>query len=88
MLGNSLHYYAEWHSLFMIAKGVVIPQPYPGLHHAVQIARECAVALVHLPQVDPGCIPEGNWISIDGRKGTVSVLEHRKMEPDPRIADD
>jgi pyruvate,water dikinase len=63
----------DWLSLFMVVKGVVTVQGVQ-LHHAAQIARECGVPYVNLPQDGWESIADGVTITIDGVQGTVEVL--------------
>jgi len=74
-LGKSISYYAAWHSLFTIVRGVVIVQPFSGLQHLVQVARECGIATVQLLDADPDSIPQGSRIAVDGKTGVVTILE-------------
>ncbi|MBN1979483.1 MAG: hypothetical protein JW918_18960 [Anaerolineae bacterium] len=68
------NYETDWLSLLMIARGLVTVQG-AQLQHAVQIARECGVPYVNLPEVEWNSIPDGARIAIDGYAGTVTVLE-------------
>jgi phosphohistidine swiveling domain-containing protein len=63
----------DWLSLLMIARGLVTVQG-TQLHHAVQIARECDVPYVNLPDVEWDGIPDGVRVSLDGEAGTVTIL--------------
>ncbi len=65
-------YYADWHSVLTIIKGVVSPgRP---SHHLAQVARECGVPLIGHVTGDLTKIPDGATIQIDGATGTVFVL--------------
>jgi len=63
----------DWLSLFMVVKGLVTLRG-AQLHHAVQIARECGVVYVNLPDDDLASIPDGAEVSLDGVTGTVAIL--------------
>jgi pyruvate,water dikinase len=64
----------DWLSLLMVARGLVTVQG-SGLHHAVQIARECAVPFINLPGAELASIPDGARVTLDGEAGTVTVNE-------------
>lgn len=64
----------DWLSLLMVARGLVTVQG-AQLHHATQIARECGVPFVNLPEGDLDSIPDHAQIAIDGAAGTVTFLE-------------
>ncbi len=64
----------DWLSLLMVARGLVTVHG-AGLHHAAQIARECALPFVDLPQGDATSIPDGARIMLDGEHGTVTILD-------------
>ncbi|MFA6109993.1 MAG: PEP/pyruvate-binding domain-containing protein [Candidatus Latescibacterota bacterium] len=76
--GSSLSYYADWVSLFLVVKGLVIVGEHSGMHHAIQVARECGVAFVHLPETELSTLQDGARIAIDGAAGTVTLLEGRE----------
>lgn len=63
----------DWLSLFMVVQGVVTVQGVQ-LHHAAQIARECGVPYVDLPQELWESIPDGARLVVDGTAGIVIVL--------------
>lgn len=63
----------DWLSLLMVVKGVVTVQGVQ-LHHAAQIARECGVPYVNLPEDGWESIPDGVPIILDGVQGTVEIL--------------
>jgi phosphoenolpyruvate-protein kinase (PTS system EI component) len=44
------------------------------LHHAAQIARECGVPYVDLPQELWESVPDGARLVVDGKEGIVMVL--------------
>jgi len=73
--GSSIGYYADWVSLFLVVSGLVIVGRHGGMHHAIQIARECGVAFVHLPEVELSRLRDGTRIALDGAAGTVTLLE-------------
>ena len=73
--GSSIGYYADWVSLFLVVSGLVIVGRHGGMHHAIQIARECGVAFVHLPEVEMSRLRDGTRIALDGAAGTVTQLE-------------
>jgi phosphohistidine swiveling domain-containing protein len=64
----------DWLSLLMVAGGLVTVQG-AQLHHATQIAHECGVPFVNLPEDNLGSIPDHAQIAIDGVAGTVTLLE-------------
>jgi pyruvate,water dikinase len=68
------NYDTDWLSLLMIVRGLVTVQG-AQLHHAVQIARECGVPYVNLPEVEWDSIPDGARIALDGNAGTVTILD-------------
>jgi pyruvate,water dikinase len=68
------NYDTDWLSLLMIARGLVTVQG-AQLHHAVQIARECGVPYVNLPEVEWDSIPDGARVALDGNAGTVTILD-------------
>ena len=61
----------------MIA-GLVIVGDHGGMHHAIQIARECGVAFIHLPEAEISERVDGKHVSIVGKPGTVTLLEEDK----------
>jgi phosphohistidine swiveling domain-containing protein len=63
----------DWYSLFMVARGLVTVQG-AQLHHATQIARECGVPFINLPDFNLDDMPDGIKIEIDGRMGTLIIL--------------
>ena len=64
--------FADWHSLLMIAKGVVSAgKPY---HHLVQVANECDIPLIGSVEEDLAGIPDRAQIRIDSTQGEISVL--------------
>jgi phosphohistidine swiveling domain-containing protein len=64
--------FADWHSLLMIAKGVVSAgTPY---QHLVQVANECDIPLIASVEEDLAGIPDGARIRIDSAKGEIAVL--------------
>lgn len=71
--GSRLGYYADWVSLFLVVTGLVIVGRHGGMHHATQIARECGVAFVHLPQAGLLALPDGTPIDLNGAAGTVTI---------------
>ena len=65
--------FADWHSLLMIAKGVVSAgKPYA---HLVQVANECGIPLIGSVEEDLAEIPDRARIHIDSNKGEIRVLE-------------
>jgi len=44
------------------------------MHHAIQVARECGVAFIHLPAAELTAL-DGMRVAIDGKAGTVTLLE-------------
>jgi len=73
-------WWTDWLSLFTVVRGLVTVQG-AQLHHAVQIARECGVVLVNLPDDDLAAVPDNAEISLDGVMGTVSVLGQKSASP-------
>jgi phosphohistidine swiveling domain-containing protein len=69
----------DWLSLLMMARGLVTTQG-TGLHHAVQIARECGVPFVNLPDSDLQSIPDGARLALDGAAGTVTLLDEASAD--------
>ena len=63
----------DWYSLFMLARGLVTVQG-AQLHHATQIARECGVPFINLPEETFENVPDGQWIEIDGQAGTLKLM--------------
>jgi phosphoenolpyruvate-protein kinase (PTS system EI component) len=66
---------ADWTSLFLVVTGLVIVGKHGGMHHAIQIARECGVAFVHLPEAQLSRLQDGARIALDGATETVTLLE-------------
>jgi phosphohistidine swiveling domain-containing protein len=64
----------DWLSLLMVASGLVTVRG-SALHHAAQIARECGVPFVDLPEGDLGSIPDSALVILDGEAGTLTLLE-------------
>ena len=73
--GSSISYYADWTSLFLVVAGLVIVGTHRGMHHAIQIARECGVAFIHLPAAELTALEDGKRVAIDGTAGMVTLLE-------------
>jgi phosphohistidine swiveling domain-containing protein len=65
-------FYADWHSLLMLVKGIVTP----GIpsHHLTQVARECGIPIVGKCKGDLSTIPDCSKIRIDGRTGRVALI--------------
>ncbi len=66
----------DWLSLFMVIKGLVTVRGVQ-LQHATQIARECGIPFINLPEDAWDSIPDNVKLSIDGNTGTVIVLEQK-----------
>jgi hypothetical protein len=64
----------DWLSILMSVRGIVSVERPTRLHHVVQLARECGVALVHLKANRLADLSEGAEIELDGLAGTVRVL--------------
>ena len=65
----------DWLAIFLVAKGLVAADNCgAGLHHAMQIARECGIVYVELSKELVREIPDNALIELDGRKGLVSIL--------------
>lgn len=73
--GAALSYWVDWVSLFLVIRGLVIVGRHAGMHHAIQIARECGVAFVHLLHADMATLLNARDISIDGATGMVTLLQ-------------
>jgi len=78
--GSSISYWEDWTSLFLVVAGLVIVGQHGGMHHAIQIARECGIAFVHLPEAELSSLQDGRHIALDGAAGTVTLLENKKSE--------
>ena len=72
---GAVTFYTDWLSLLVLVKGMVTYIRWQWLHHAAQVARECGIVYLSLEDEDPGVIPDGAMIELDGDKGTVTVLE-------------
>jgi len=72
---GAMTFYTDWLSLLVLVKGLVTYIRWEWLHHAAQVARECGIVYVSLEGEDPGGIPDGAMIELDGDKGTVTVVE-------------
>jgi|WetSurMetagenome_2_1015567.scaffolds.fasta_scaffold12584_2 hypothetical protein len=64
----------DWYSLFMVVRGLVMVQG-PDLHHAGQIARECGIPFINLPDTRFEDLPDRVEIEIDGRTGTMTIYK-------------
>jgi phosphohistidine swiveling domain-containing protein len=68
---------AEWrrdyYALFLVVRGMVSVRG-AQLHHATQIARECGVPLINLPDENLSAIEDGREVEIDGSAGKLSLL--------------
>jgi phosphohistidine swiveling domain-containing protein len=64
----------DWLSLFTVIRGLVTVRGVQ-LQHATQIARECGIPFVNLPEEDWDAIPDNTPLSLDGKAGIVTVLE-------------
>jgi len=62
----------DWLGILMLVKGLVTMDGYP-CHHATQIARECGVIFINLPDAHRTSIPDNARVSLDGVTGTVTV---------------
>lgn len=65
----------DWLSLLMTVRGLVTIR---GTHggHTTQIARECGVPYVHLPDEAWDRVVDGQEIAVDGLEGTITILEN------------
>ncbi|MFC1526544.1 PEP/pyruvate-binding domain-containing protein [Candidatus Latescibacterota bacterium] len=63
----------DWLGILMIAKGLVTSDGQP-CHHAAQIARECGVVYINLPERGITQIADGERIELDGAEGEVHLL--------------
>ncbi|MBN2005440.1 MAG: hypothetical protein JXA21_18930 [Anaerolineae bacterium] len=63
----------DWLSLFMVVKGLITVRGVQ-LQHATQIARECGIPFVNLPQEAWDNIPDNVRLAIDGETGLVTIL--------------
>jgi hypothetical protein len=64
----------DWYSLFMIVKGLVMVQG-PDLHHAGQIARECGIPFINLPDTRFEDLPDKVEIEINGGTGEMTIYK-------------
>jgi pyruvate,water dikinase len=65
----------DWLAIFLVAKGLVAADNCgAGLHHAIQIARECGVVYVELSKESVRQIADNALIELDGRAGLVTIL--------------
>ncbi len=65
----------DWLAIFLVAKGLVAATNCgAGLHHAVQIARECGVVYIELSKELTEQIADNALIELDGGKGLVTIL--------------
>lgn len=64
----------DWLSLFMVVKGLITVRGVQ-LQHATQIARECGIPFVNLPEEAWDSIPDNVRLALDGEAGLVTVLE-------------
>jgi phosphohistidine swiveling domain-containing protein len=71
--GFNAHWRRDWHALFMMVRGLVTVQG-TQLHHATQIARECGVPFINLPEDALESLPDNQLIEIDGQAGTLSIV--------------
>ena len=61
-------------SLTLRASGMVcLEGPFGLMYHLAQVARECGVPIVLVSPADMRRIPEGVWLELDGKRGTVRV---------------
>lgn len=66
----------DWLSLFMVVKGLITVRGVQ-LQHATQIARECGIPFVNLPEEAWDSIPDNVRLAMDGEAGLVTILERR-----------
>ena len=71
--GFNAHWRRDWHALFMMVRGLVTVQG-TQLHHATQIARECGIPFINLPEDTLESLPNNQFIEIDGQLGTLTIL--------------
>ncbi len=64
----------DWYSLFMVVRGLVMVQG-PDLHHASQIARECGIPFINLPETRFEDLPDRAEIEINGRTGVMTIYK-------------
>jgi pyruvate,water dikinase len=62
----------DWYSLFMVVRGLVTVQG-SQLHHATQIARECGVPFINLPEADFADLPDRVEVELDGGAGLLTI---------------
>ena len=72
-LPDNAQWRRDWYALFMIVRGLVTIQG-AQLHHVTQIARECGILFINLPEEEVENLPNGVSIEIDGQAGTLMVL--------------
>jgi len=66
-------FYADWHSIFTIVRGVVSPgRP---SHHLTQVARECGMPVIGYVTGDLTRIHDGMRIELDPAAGTVTLID-------------
>jgi phosphoenolpyruvate-protein kinase (PTS system EI component) len=70
----------DWYSLFMVVRGLVTVQG-TQLHHVTQIARECGVPFINLPEERLENLPDGVFIEIDGQVGKLTILPLSDRNP-------
>jgi pyruvate,water dikinase len=63
----------DWYSLFMVVGGLVTVRG-SQLHHATQIARECGLPFINLPDANFSDLPDRVEVELDGKKGVLCVV--------------
>lgn len=71
--GETLDYHNDWLPVFLTVKGLVITDHFSGLHHAAQIARECGVAFVHLPNSKFDPFVDGAEVTVNGKTSSITI---------------
>ena len=73
---QEIPYRVDWLAIFLVTKGLVAASTCgAGLHHAMQIARECGVVYVELTAELVAQIADDTLIELDGAQGLVTILK-------------
>lgn len=71
--GEHAFFYADWHSIFTVVRGIVSPgRP---SHHLTQVARECGMPVVGYVRGDLRRIRDGARVELDPANGRVTILK-------------
>ena len=67
--------FVDWHSLLMVARGVISSGvPY---QHLMQVANECDIPVVYSAERDLSRIPDGTSINLNSDTGEIHVRIER-----------